>query len=395
MSRFFEPTDRRLLIGAAVLLVLLVIAAALLGPAQVSGSATLPSSYSPAWGGAEGAYLLLGNLGYQVQRWESPASELNAPAGHTVWILADPTVAPNADDRGAIRHFLESGGEILATGSTAAKFLPGASAFTESTPWEGWQRFPALIPSPLTRGAREITMLPPENWHPHSLSQVAIFGDPKTAAVVSWRFGGGRIVWWAAATPLTNGGIRQPGNLALLLNSIGPAAGTRVLWDEYYHGVRGTLWSFLAPTPAPWILVQFGLVLLALLFTYSRRQGPARMPEEPSRLSPLEFVETLGDLYYAARAGSSAVETAAGRLRFLLTHQLGLRAGAAAEEISRSAGRRLGWNQAALSATLDRAERAMRNPATSHEDALQLVREIHAWIARLQIDHAQNRKENK
>jgi Domain of unknown function (DUF4350) len=242
MPGLFDPTDRRLLIGAGVVVALLVIAAALVGPAQIAGSTELPSSYSPAWGGAEGAYLLLGNLGYRVERWEKPATELTVPAAGTVWILADPTVEPNADDDGAIRRFLESGGRVLATGASAARFLPGASSFAEGASWEEWKQFPALIPSPLARGAREITLAPPRNWHPKSLSHVTIFGNEETAAVVSWPVGRGRIVWWAAPTPLTNGGIRQSGNLALLLNSIGPADGILVLWDEYYHGVRKTMW---------------------------------------------------------------------------------------------------------------------------------------------------------
>lgn len=395
MSRFFDATDRRLLIGAGVVLVLLVVAAAIFGPAQVGGQTAIPSSYSPAWGGAEAAYLLLKSLGYNVERWTQPAAELKSPGGHSVWIIADPTLAPNSDDLAAIRHFLETGGRVLATGPGSAKFLPGAKTFTEGASWQSWRRFPALIPSPISRGAKEITLLPPKNWRPHALSHVAIYGDQATAAVLSWRFGKGQIVWWAAATPLTNGGIRQPGNMALLLNSIGPAAGTRVLWDEYYHGVRGTLWSFLEPTPAPWILAQIGLVFLALLFTYSRRQGPARMPLAVSRLSPLEFVETLGDLYYTARAGSSAVGTASARLRFLLTRQLSLPSDAPAREIGRSAGERLGWDAAELASTLQRADLAARTSATSNEAALRLVREIHEWLGRLQIEHGKARKEPK
>jgi hypothetical protein len=388
-----DRTDRWLLIGAGAVLIVLVIAAAIVGPAQVTGESVLPSSYSPAWGGSEAAYLLLQNLGYQIERWEKPAADLPAPAGRTVWILADPATAPNQDDLNGIRRFLDAGGYVLATGSSAAKFLPGAQPFTEGSPWDNWREFPPLIPSPLTHGIREITLLPPTNWRPQPLSQVTVFGDEDTAAVVTWKFGRGQIVWWAAATPLINGGIRRTGNLELLLNSMGPAAGTAVLWDEYYHGARETLWSFLAPTPAPWILAQIGLVFLALAFSYSRRLGPARMPAEVSRLSPLEFVETLGDLYDSARAGSSAVETACGRLRFLLARQLGLPIGASPEEISRSASRQLGWKEEALAATLDRADRAARNPRTGNEQALNLVREIHEWIARLKIRGAENRKE--
>ncbi len=387
MSGRLDSRDRRLLIGAGLLLVLLVTIAAVLGPARVSGSAALPSSYSPAWGGTKGAYLLLQQLDYRVERWEKPVTDISGPAADTVLVLADPTTPPTSADRIAIRHFLEMGGRVLATGPSAAPFLPDASSFSGPVSWEKTRRFPALAPSPLTRGVKEISLLPPGDWHPTSPSQVVVFGDKQTAAVVSWPFGCGQVIWWASATPLTNGGIRQADNLGLVLNSVGPA-GTRVLWDEYVHGVRASLWSFFAPTPVPWALAQFSLVFLALLFTFSRRLGPARLPAASSRLSPLEFVETLGDLYYTARAGSAAVGIAYGRLRFLLTRQLGLPVSAATPEISLGASRRLGWEDSALFDTLSQAERMMRSLDVKNEDALKLVREIHDWIARLQVRHA-------
>ena len=76
MPRVIDSRDRQLVIGAGALLLVLVAVAALMGPAQVTGSAALPSSYSPAWGGAKGAYLLLGELGYNPERWEEPAADL-------------------------------------------------------------------------------------------------------------------------------------------------------------------------------------------------------------------------------------------------------------------------------------------------------------------------------
>jgi hypothetical protein len=395
MPRLIDRRDRQLLVGAVVLLIALVVTAALVGPAQVTGSAVLPSSYSPAWGGAKGAYLLLGNLGYRVERWEEPAAALSAPGRDKVLILADPMRLPNGEDRAAIRRFVESGGRVLATGPTAAPFLPGASTFNAGAPWEPPEEFAAVAPSPLARGVSQVSMLPPTDWHPKSLEQVTVFGNKQTAAVVSWEFGTGEVIWWAASTPLTNGGIRDAGNLALFLNSVGPAAGTRVLWDEYYHGVRGSLWSFFSRTPVPWALAQFGLIFLALMLTFSRRQGPARMPATPSRLAPLEFVDTLGDLYYTARAGPAAVGIAYDRLHFLLARQLGLPSSAAVPAISRSAGERLGWDEGALADLLARAERAMRSPELGDEQALQLVREIHNCSTRLQIGDSANRKETR
>jgi hypothetical protein len=395
MPRVIDRRDRQLVIGAGAMLLVLVAVAALMGPAQVTGSAALPSSYSPAWGGAKGAYLLLGELGYNPERWEDPAADLGVPGRGAVLILADPTRPPNGEDRAAIRRFVESGGRVLATGQTAEPFLPEASPFIGGAMWNEPEKFAAVAPSPLARGVSQISMLAPAEWQPKSLEQVTIFGNDKTAAVVSWGFGAGEVIWWAAPTPLTNGGIREAGNLALFLNSVGPSAGTRVLWDEYYHGVRGSLWSFFAQTPVPWALAQFGLVFLALLFTFSRRQGPARVPATPSRLAPLEFVDTLGDLYYTARAGPAAVGIACGRLRFLLTRQLGLPSNASGHAISRRASERLGWDESALADLLGRAERAMRSLELGNEQALPLVREIHEHITKLQIGDSTHRKETR
>lgn len=381
-----DSRDKQLLIGTGLMLVVLVAVAALVGPAKVAGSSALPSSYSPAWGGTKAAYLLLGRLGYRVQRWEKPLAALPGLGKGAVLVLADPMIPPTSDDQIAIRQFLERGGRVLATGPTAARYLPDAESFTPRPSWVKQQRYRPLVPSPLTRGVGEIELQPAKDWHPVSPAHVAVFGDKQTAAVVSWPVGRGQVIWWASATPLTNGGIRQADNLGLLLNSIG-RAGERVLWDEYVHGVRATLWSFFLPTPVPWIFLQFGLVFLALLFTYSRRQGPERMPAGASRLSPLEFVETLGDLYHTARAGAAAVGIAYGRLRFLLTRQLGLPVTAGPREVSRRAGERLGWNEAALLDTLTRSERMMRSLEVKDEEALKLVREIHERIARLAIGH--------
>ncbi len=391
MPTAFESEDRKLLIGAGVLMLVLVALAAALGPAQVTGSAAVPSSYSPAWGGAKAAYLLLEKLGYPVERWTKPAKDLTGDGSGKLLVLADPTTAPNGEDEAAIHRFLETGGRVLATGPTAALFLPSAAPFTGGYAWQGTKPFGPLVPSRLGRGVREIELVGPEKWEPKSVNQVPIYGDAQTAAVVSWPVGKGEVIWWAEATPLTNGGIRRKDNLAFFLDSVGEP-GTRVLWDEYYHGVRASLWSYFAETPAPCALAQFGLIFLALLFTYSRRQAPARAPAEVSRLAPLEFVDTLGDLYYSAKAAPAAVSIALGRLRFLLARQLGLGSNASAREISHAAGGRMGWDEAGLADLFARAERASRSIGLAHADALALVREIHDWITRLEAGSAKGRK---
>lgn len=391
MPQPLDSADRKLLIGAAALLVVLAAAAALLSPPQMTGATVIPSSYSPAWGGAKGAFLLLQNLGYSVSRWEQPPTELPQDAANLVLVLAEPVQPASEEERFAIRAFLDRGGRVLAAGASAARILPEASSFHEGDFMGKKQSFPALLPSAVSRGAPEITMIPPFGWHPKSPSHLVLYGDANTAAVVTYRVGKGRVIWWGAATPLTNAGIRTDGNLALFLNSVGPR-GVRVLWDEYFHGARRSLWSYFGRTPLPWTVAQFGLIFLAVLATYSRQWGPVQAPAGASRLSPLEFVDTLGELYNAAHAGSAAVRVAHQRLRFLLVRQLGMPAGVPAAELARSAALRLGWEEQPLLDTLLRSERAMRRIDLRDAEALELVQQVYDYIARLELRPADSRK---
>ena len=187
--------------------------------------------------------------------------------------------------------------------------------------------YPALVPSPLTNGAPEITMVAPDAWASSDPSQLGVYGDEADPVVVSYRVGNGNVIWWASDSPLTNGAIRDKGNLALFLNSVGPRSASTVFWDEYYHGERGTLASYFAKTPLPWAGLQIAIVFIAIMFTFSRRAGPARVPAAESRLSPLEFVETLGDLYQSAHASPAAVAVAYQRFRYALSRKLSSPAG--------------------------------------------------------------------
>jgi hypothetical protein len=386
MPQALDSGDRKLLIVAGILLVVLAVASTLLTPPEAGGRTVIPSSYSPSWGGAKAAYLLLQESGYEIERWEQTPTELpEAKAENEVLILAQPVQTASADERGALRSFLQNGGRIVATGSSAARVLPEPSEFQEGLDEEDIKTFFPVNPSPIMRDAPEIKMIAPQNWQPRSPAHLVIYGDTKTAAVISYKVGKGEVIWWGASTPLTNGYIRQSGNAMLFLNSVGPVKGTHVLWDEYFHGVEGGFWNYLARTPIPWGIAQFGLVFLAVLVTFSRRQGPIHVPAKSSRLSPLEFVETLGDLYSSGHAGSAAVRIAYQRFRFVLTRQIGLAANVPYPELAKRAHELLGWKQQELFETFSRAERVMRSIEVRDEDARAIVQEIFDYTTRLEV----------
>ena len=390
MPHVLDSGDRKLLIGAAVLLVLLLVASTFLSPKRRMGTFPFPSSYSPDWSDAKGAYLLLQNLGYDIARWEQSPTGIGGNNKSQVLIFAEPLQPASAEEKAAIAEFLQKGGRVLATGWSAAQLLPQASSLSEGYPLDEHQTFPALLPSALVRGAPEISMIPPEQWHPKNSSQLVVYGNEVTAAVITYRVGKGQVIWWGGSTPLTNAGIRESGNLALFLNSVGPRDGVRVYWDEYFHGLHGSLWTYLARTPLPWGAGQAGIVFLAILFTFSRRQGPISVPVKPSRLSPLEFVETLGDLYSSAHAGPAAVRIASQRLRFQLTRQLGLPANAPDSDLVQSSGKAFAWNEQDFSDALSRADRAMKGTKVADADTLKLVQELFDYASRLELRRAQS-----
>jgi Domain of unknown function (DUF4350) len=388
MPNTLDAGDRKLLIGAGVLLVVLVISAALLTPRRSEGMSAYPSSYSTNWDGAKGAYLLLQDLGYRVSRWDESPTELKGDASKQVLIFAEPVQAPSPEEKQAIREFLNKGGRILAVGAGASRLLPESSWFQEGNPFDEKTIFRPLLPSPLIRNASEISMVAPDHWRPNSASQLVIYGNDKTAAVITYAVGKGRVIWWGATTPITNAGIRVSGNLALFVNSIGPANGVRVLWDEFFHGAHGSLWGYLAQTPLLWGVAQFGLVFLAILATHSRRQAPIHIPLARSRLSPLEFVETLGDLYSSAHAGPAAVRIAYQRLRYQLTRQLGLPSNVPDADLARTAHALLAWNEAEFSGTLSRSQQAMNSSKLDDAATLKITQEIFDYTSRLELKRA-------
>jgi hypothetical protein len=392
MPARLDRTDRSILIGAVLLVVALAFATALLSPERRGTRTGFPSSYSTTWDGAKAAYLLLGELGYEVRRWDRPPTELlDSPDGQ-VLILADPLLSPTPEEVASLQQFLERGGRIVATGERAAGFLPGKQSFEEHDAIEGQTRFPALLPSPLTSAAPEISMAPPSDWHPATVDQIAVYGDKDTAAVVTYAVGKGTIVWWGSPSPLTNRGLKEPGNLALFINSIGGIQGQEILWDEYFHGARNDFWGYFGNTPLPWVLAQLGLLLMFVLVTYSRRYGTIRMPGKVSRLSPLEFVDTLGDLYTAGHAGSAAVRVAYQRLRFQLIRQLGLTSNATVAELAQMGNRTLGWEEQSFLGTLARADRSSRALGVTDAEALEIVRDLQEYTARLEIRVAPEEK---
>ena len=377
-----SKNDRRLLMWAALIFLSMIVALAVLSTSEIDSG--IPSSYSAQSSGAKAAYLLLQDLEYNVERWEQPPGELPVEATHTILILAGPLNTPSEEEKAALQVYLARGGRILATGATADLYLPQARTIRELAPSSLPQEYQPQLVSALTR-AGKIRMSPAAYWKDCSTACLVHYSDEGRPIVISYPFGDGEVVWWASSMPLSNAGSSSDGNLALLLNSVGAPAETRVLWDEYFHSSRRTAGSYIFERPVLFGLAQLSLLALALLLTYSRRNGPIYPADEPSRLSPLEFVETLGGLYRRARAVRAALEVPYNRFRMQAVRQLGLKTETSAADLARALRNRLGYKDHGLEDLLQRVEAALYDPELAESKVLELVQELNFHLRQLQM----------
>lgn len=375
MSSRLSAGDVKLLWISAGFGMLLLLATGLTTQLAQEGSGGIPSSYSSSPGGALAAYLLLSELNVPVTRsTDAPAFLHDVPA-ESVLILAEPSDLATAADRTALMEFVTRGGRILYCGASLEVFLKlpkTESMFTALKPYQ------AELPSGFTRGADTITVSPRARWTSSEQIGMRLYGSQNDPVVVAAKIGQGEVLWWASATPLTNARIDDVDNLSLFLNAVSSHDGTPrpIYWDEYFHGQQGTLWSYVAKTPIPWGMWQLGIVFAALMFAFSRRSGPVVLPAVRSRLSPLEFVDTMGNLYAHAGAASVAVEVPYRALRLQLARRMGRSSATPDRDLASAAVVRFSLPENEVADLLHQASQAARAKDLRGADALDLVRRL-------------------
>ena len=376
-----DKSDRRLLMWTLpILLTLIVVLASL---SQDEPESSIPSTYSTQSSGAKAAYLFLEEEGYNVERWERSPEELPADAHNSVLVLASPMGIPTKAEKNALELYLGRGGRILATGYAVSWFLPRTDLVYEPVASAVWKEYDPEILSRLTRGGT-IRMTPNAHWGDAPNGQIVHYAQAGKGIVVSYTVGQGEVVWWSANTPLSNAGIAEAGNLALLMNSLGASGDTRILWDEYFHGQRqGAVTIMVLPV---WIgLAQIALAALALLFTFARRNAPIRRLAEPSRLSPLEFVQTLGKLYRRANATRTALEVPYNSFRAQLIKRLGLRNDISTAELLQAAQKKLGYRDSGFEDTIREVLQNMNEPEIKEAKVLELVQKLNQHARNLKL----------
>ena len=286
-----------------------------------------PTTYNTDSGGAKGAFLTLAALGHHVERWEqSPDKLAQVDAAHTTLIITEPTV--NYDQKTAVadalKHFMERGGRVLLTGTSYASLLPGGGAVGPGA------IAPALCytvpegPGDLA-AVGSVEMANQGGWSGEGAQFRVEQRCTGQAVVVRFPVGAGEAIWWSSSTPLSNSGLKTDTDLKLLLATLYGRGGAdrTVLFDEYLHSEHGE-YHPLAGLPLWWLFAQFAALFALLVFSFSRRRGPLRLPVALPRSSPVEFAASMGDLYEKAGATNAATDAARRRLLRVVEREAGV-----------------------------------------------------------------------
>lgn len=363
--------DRQILAATGCAAVLLILVLVLVGPAQQDTG--IPASDSNAPHGAHAAYLLLEKLGYRVTRSsDSLAQVANAATPQTTLILADPFYQRDEDAKNAVQQILARGGRVVVTGFSGALLLPPDEARVRFAPGRPACDANAVGLSNIA-SAGDVRIDVRAIWTGTAPQQEVAYRCGKDAVVVTWPSGKGTVVWWSSASPLENANIADAGNMALLLNSIGPRATTQILWDESLHGALPSIWSYASGTVLPLVWCQCAIIALLLLFSFSRRSGPLRPDPIVRRAAPLEFVRSLGSLYRKAAATNIAVSVAYQAFRLRLQRAAGINANFTPKDAMAGMLRRYPQTNPELENVLELAEGAAAGSPLNEKSALRLV----------------------
>ena len=414
-----DRRDRRMLLSLLGLIIALFVLLAVVTPSEDPNTNPVPDSYLTGTHGAKAAYTLLEQSGYQVQRWESPLTDLAQQSGpSTVLILAGP-FPPEVDDQRAVREILHRGGRVLATGLSGSMLLPLGRATSSQLPSlaacdAAPQGLSSLV-SPELSNSGHIWISSGTYWKtdgsgsdpsthvdyacgdqpvvvdfPVAITQSAT-ASPNRDDPAARMPQPGHAIWWASSMPLENGSIERGANLELFLSSVGPAEGKKIYWDESLHHARASAWDFVHGPVRPLLLCGvLGLIVL-VIFSFSRRSGPLRALPQPPRTTPIEFLDALGALYRSTGAASTALQIAYERFRHQAAQLTGQQnAKLDATQIAQALERRFGQAATGIAEDLKATEEACWDETIKPRRALELIRALRRHEETLRVASRQS-----
>lgn len=300
--------DLIILAGLFVALILFVILGPRTRPNQ--SDPDIPSSRSSAPTGALGLYTWLGQIGYDARRLEYRAFELDE--NDAALIVLNPSETINQAHIDSMLEWVERGGTLIVADDTPIAFSASDELLDRLdvrravyTNTQTIERAPPAQPVLDQPPTGELTLNTGRVLVSLADSYVKLAGPRDAAVVIGMKRGQGYIFLSSATYPLTNAGLGDADNAALVLNMLRRVPkGGRIQFDEYHLGF------FTPPSPSRTLLsnplgwaAAYALLATGLYLLLSGRRFGRPVPAkgELARRSSTEYVESMADLLQRAR----------------------------------------------------------------------------------------------
>ena len=301
--------------------------------------------------GGKGLRLLLGRLGYSVQRVNTHLAKM--PPAARVWLMLDPETKFSRREAVQLLSWVKAGGTFVwamppksptlsFTGSTRAsaalKYLHDELAVSTQHNSGSWQYDPLPELTPLNEAAASVYWSgvkqaeASDNLLEVKGAHLEIAGNPVGTQLARLDYGRGRIIIAPDALMFTSYALSKPDTAILVTNLIRAhePSGT-VYFDERAHGetvaskITPSLLYYLWRPPLRYALLQMMGVALLVWALYGRRLGsPVPLPEAEPVTRASHFAAAMGALFFKAQRPRAVATILGEEFRRNLTRRLGM-----------------------------------------------------------------------
>ncbi len=388
----------------AAILVLMVIASALVSslllPAERRGSMfEQPSTFHNDENGTKAMWLAIDRLGYDVAQIRRVITPTMLNGIDALFVLA-PLESYEDDEVRSLRNWIENGGILIyipreGDGLDWFSFKHVAGDFDPAARRIARAGKELDSSDPLLAGIEELSTRPrlrfDENEPLHKQSKLMgatakpLWTDEDGIVLMRVSLGRGQILALGDSHPLSNLGLKDPGNASLLASLLalvdGPERQGVIGFDEYHHGYLQrdvstvAMWKLLIHGGRGWGAVQLLFTIALALYLATVRFGPARDVIVRPRRQQGEFIEAAGAMLAKAGGDQMAWDTMRRQYRQALARAAGLSATAPVADIIETVQQRTGTDLSALLNT---------DPArVPRRDLLPMAQRCHDAIERL------------
>ncbi len=345
-----------------------------------------PSSYSAGPAGYGAAYRLLRMENYPVERLQIPYTALPAEPGLIIAVTPFER-SVQADEAARLDRWIRLGGVlVLVEGAEDTELnnrlgirLDEASARAIVLPPQD-PLSPFMKDVAGVRVSGQLRVARMAGKHAHAL--VAAGG----AYLITWQHLLGRVFVATEGIGWNNRHLADADNAVLLANiadwfhALHPEA--PIFFDEYHHGygvdtVSPSLWRAIGSVGHG--ILFYGLAVFVLIvLNLNRRFGTPQPRQDETYVQTMDYVTSMGALYRRARATDLPIEILYRDLVRILTRRLDLPPDASAEELARTAGRVLHWDESEVRSVLLSCQAVLSSRGASEMEMLRLARAINA-----------------